>query len=183
MKEHEEYDITCIKDRYNKNNSWMFWGCFAGVQVGPSVFWQKNWNKMTGEGYCERILPEVVEFFRSSSGNSGTAMQFMHDNAPVHTAAVVKEYLGTHGIEPMAWPPYSPDLNPIENIWGLMKSYIHDRYGDSDQGRQRRRAEVQSLVQEAWQECTSPETLTKILSGMHNRCLAVIRANGGSIGH
>ena len=69
----------------------------------------------------------------------------MHDNAPIHTAAVVKEYLGTHGIEHMVWPPYSLDLNPIENIWGLMKSYILDRYGDSDKGRQRRRAEIRPL--------------------------------------
>ena len=104
---------------------------------------------MTDVGYCERILPKVVEFLRSTSGNSGTAIQFMHDNAPIHTAAFVKEYLGTHGIEHMVWPPYSPDLNPIENIWGLTKSYIQDRYGDSDQGRQRRRPEAQSFVQEA----------------------------------
>ena len=56
----------------------------------------------------------------------------MHENVPVHTAAVVKEYLETRGIQPMVWPPYSPDLNPIENIWGLMKSHIQDHYGESD---------------------------------------------------
>ena len=110
-------------------------------------------------------------------------MQFMQDNAPVHTAAVVKEYLGEHGIVPMVWPPYSADLNPIENVWGLMKSYIQDRYGDSDLGRQRGRAESQSLVEEAWQECTKPETLANIISDMQDRCLAVIRAQGGSIDH
>ena len=105
----------------------------------------------------------------------------MQDNAPVHTAAVVKEYLGEHEIVPTVWPPYSPDLSPIEIIWGLMKSYIQDRYGDSDLGRQRGRAEIQSLVEEAWQECTKPETLANIISGMQGRCLAVIRAQAGSV--
>ena len=41
---------------------------------------------------------------------------FMHDNAPVHTARVVRGLLEELGVEVMVWPPYSPDLNPIENL-------------------------------------------------------------------
>ena len=25
----------------------------------------------------------------------------------------------------MDWPPYSPDLNPIENLWAIMKAEIY----------------------------------------------------------
>jgi transposase len=46
---------------------------------------------------------------------------FMQDNARVHTARVVKEVLNSLQIEVMIWLPYSPDLNPIENLWSLMK--------------------------------------------------------------
>lgn len=49
----------------------------------------------------------------------------MHDNAPVHTASIIQELLAGLGVEVMVWPPYSPDLNPIENIWALMKAIIY----------------------------------------------------------
>ena len=64
-----------------------------------------------------------------------------------------------------------------------MKTFIQDRYGDSDQMRQRRRAEVLPLVPEAWRECIKPEILMGILEGMHARCEAVIRAEGGPTDH
>ena len=160
----------------------MFWGCFVGLQAGPNIFWDKEWGNMTAVGYRQRILPSVVELIWSSSRN-GINLQFMHDNAAIHRAAVVNNYLDAHRVEYMAWPPYSPDLNPIENLWGLMNTFIQDRYGDSDQMRQRRRAEVLPLVQEAWRECTKPEILMGILEGMHARCEAVIRAEGRPIDH
>lgn len=50
----------------------------------------------------------------------------MHDNAPVHTAAIVQQVLAQLELEVMIWPPYSPDLNPIENIWALMKNKIYE---------------------------------------------------------
>ena len=40
----------------------------------------------------------------------------MHDNTPVYTAAIIQTILAELGVEVMIWPPYSPDLNPIENL-------------------------------------------------------------------
>jgi transposase len=47
----------------------------------------------------------------------------MHDNAPTYTAIVVA--LENMQIEVMVWPPHSPDLNPIENLWSLLKAEIY----------------------------------------------------------
>ena len=53
---------------------------------------------------------------------------FIYDNAPVHTAVIVQTILAELGVEIMIWPPYSPVLNPIENLQALIKSIIYECY-------------------------------------------------------
>jgi hypothetical protein len=48
----------------------------------------------------------------------------MHNNASVHTARIVKVLLEELGVD-LTWPPYLPELNPIENLWALMKAEIY----------------------------------------------------------
>lgn len=45
---------------------------------------------------------------------------FMQDNSPIHTPKKVMDYLSRKKIELLTWCPYSPDCNPIENVWAYM---------------------------------------------------------------
>ena len=54
---------------------------------------------------------------------------FMHDNAPSHAARNTSASLAAMGIKGeklMVWPPPSPYLNPIENLWSILKQKIYE---------------------------------------------------------
>jgi transposase len=73
----------------------------------------------------------------------------MQDSAPGHRAGYALNELQEHGIVPIYWPPFSPDLNPIELIWNQMKVHIEAHYPDLLGGRQRTCDQLRGIVQEA----------------------------------
>jgi len=96
----------------------------------------------------------------------------MEDNAPVHKGVYNKAR------EKLKWPVYehppnSPDLNPIENIWAIMKQYIslHYRHITSQ-------SEMKRLVQELWENFTDTQW-DGLIASMPERMKAVIKAKGG----
>ena len=45
-------------------------------------------------------------------------------DAPIHTTDEIEEMISKRGYRSIYLPPYSPELNPIENFWSTMKSYV-----------------------------------------------------------
>ena len=104
---------------------------------------------------------------------------FMHDNAPVHTAAITKRLLAEMHVEVMIWPPYSPDLNPIENLWALMKAIIYGCHPELEKALDNNEA-LEKLIEaakEAW-HAIDERVLRSLCDTMPHRVQAIFLADG-----
>ncbi len=52
---------------------------------------------------------------------------FQQDLAPAHTAKITKSWLNNHGVGVLDCPANSPDLNPVENLWGIVKRKMRNK--------------------------------------------------------
>jgi DDE superfamily endonuclease len=71
------------------------------------------------------------------------------------------------------WPPFSPNLNPIEAVWNWMKDWIQARYDDGLVDSQ----DIRGAIQEAW-DALPEQKLQDLIESMPARCRAVIQADG-----
>ena len=73
----------------------------------------------------------------------------------------------------MDWPPSSPDLNPIENIWAQLKRRIQRREQKAGHPA-RTRGKLIAIAQEEW-EGIDWEGVDKAIAGMGGRIATVIQ--------
>ena len=75
----------------------------------------------------------------------------------------------------MVWPPASPDVNPIENLWSIVKRKLHEA------GKQ---YHSKNELKEAIKQCSktiSPDTIKNLTSSMDERSVKILEAHGGYI--
>jgi transposase len=65
-------------------------------------------------GYSSRSYLEVLKDQLPIIHSPG--MIFIQDNAPIHTAQLIKDWFKDNAISVLEWPPYSPDLNLMKMV-------------------------------------------------------------------
>ena len=100
---------------------------------------------------------------------------FQHDNDPKHSFNLVKNYLQNKGIEVLSWPPQSPDLNPIENLWSELNRQLNKRQCNTED-------ELFQCLLEKW-ESLSVKYLQKLVESNLRRSAAVLRNHGYPINY
>ena len=77
---------------------------------------------MKKHGYSANSYLEVLEDQIEKCWQPG--LVFIQDNASIYTAKKVKEWFKDIAISVTDWPPYSPDLNPIKQVWFHLKKMV-----------------------------------------------------------
>lgn len=154
----------CIKTLKHGGGSVMVWGCFSAAGLGPL----HRINGIMDQYVYKNILMDVMLPY--AEWEMPLRWVFQQDNDPKHTSRLVKTWLNDHNITVMNWPPQSPDLNPIENLWEIVKRKINrENVKNADDFFKR--------VQTAWNE-VPPNIIQNLIESMPRRCKAVVKNKG-----
>ncbi len=143
----------------------MIWAAMSSAGVGPLCFLKSTVNAA--------IYQEILEHFMLPSADKlyGDAdFIFQQDLAPAHTAKGTKSWFNDHGVTVLDWPANSLDLNPIENLWGIVKRKMRDtRPNNAD--------DLKATVKETWASIP-PQQCHKLTTSMPLQIESVIKGKG-----
>ncbi len=131
------------------------------------MMWLLTNSRMNSEVF-RAILSAHIQ--PNASELIGRRFTVQMDNDPKHTAKATKEFLKGKKWTVMQWPSQSPDLNPIEHAFHLLKTKLKGKCPKNKQ-------ELKTVAVEAWQSITRDETQRLVMS-MRSRLQAVIDCKG-----
>ncbi|HRN71343.1 MAG TPA: IS630 family transposase [Candidatus Woesebacteria bacterium] len=94
---------------------------------------------------------------------------FQHDNLSAHKKAEVD--LKRHGLNFVKFPTYSPDLSPIENLWGTLKERVRKDNPKNEN-------QLIRSLRNNWESLTTGESLKPYFDGLYDRYMECIEING-----
>ncbi|KAG0133421.1 hypothetical protein HOY82DRAFT_482818, partial [Tuber indicum] len=187
---------TELQDQYlratfkGERVSTMFWAAIGhgrGIQLvhirqKPPTEYRLQYDRggMESEQYCEEVFrPGFLPLFEHVGGGV-EGFSLHEDGSKVHISAYSRMFKLGSGIVVSDWLGYSPDLNPIENLWRPFKGRLKIRFR-TPHLRPRRIARLVQAAQEEW-DAIDQGKLDRFIHAMPIPVLRVIRLHGGHSG-
>ena len=148
----------------------MIWaGIVDSEIIGP--FKVDDGVKLNSENYCKLLDETFFRWYKSKSRTFKRDCIFMQDNAPSHASKATAQFLAKKGFPEkkiMSWPASSPDVNPIENMWALLKKELYKG------GRQfKSKAGLWDAIQSEIKKIR-PQTVKALTNSMDSRLIKII---------
>lgn len=166
----EKFHEDCVKRTVKHPTKVMIWSVISGKGTGrlyvvEGTMKQDQYKKVLQE----RLIPQLQEWFPN-----GEPFVFMQDGAPCHTARSVKTFLQLNNIPLLSWPGNSPDMNPIENVWELVKREV------AKEAITTKTRLIEKIIHVWNHHPRMQETVQECINSMPRRIKALIAAKGGS---
>ncbi len=128
------------------------------------------------ESFCGWVASFCMEVTPLAFGWQGGAWggHVAQDNATCHVSGPSMAFLKKHRVKVLAdWPPHSPDLSPVENLWSRLKDQV-------DATAPTTVADLERASKAAWRRLTSDKAyVAKLFDSMPNMLREVLRLQGG----
>jgi len=159
---------VCRTIRYTiKVNAWC---CLSAVGFGRIVLFKENLTStfLCNNIYRNGLLPTAREHF-------GRAKEWLllEDNDPKHRSKFSVKWKQDHHIKTLPWPSLSPDVNPVENLWGVLKVKVAAHRPKTVKGLIR-------AIKKEWDDLPQ-EFASNLMNSMKRRVDSLIDANGDYI--
>ena len=142
----------------------MVWGCFTASGPKKIVF-------IEGTMDSKKYMAMLEEFLSNDIDLDLNNKLFQQYNAPCHTSGAMKKWFERKKINVLEWPGNSPDLNPIENLWALMKRKLIKKCPSNI-------TDLKEKICEIWHNEITPYVTNNLIKSMQTRINEVIKNKG-----
>ena len=144
----ERYHQYCVMPTVKHPETIHVWGCFSAKGVGSLTILPKN-TAMNKEWYQRILREQLLPTIQEQCGAFSSMMEHL---------AIITKWLGDQNLYIFGpWPGISPDLNPIENLWSILKRRV-------DKQKPINSDKLQALIMQEWAAISLTEIVIRNVS-------------------
>lgn len=164
---YEKYDERFVKKVVQGGGGSIgVWGCIGQKGTGCAATYTGRLNALKYLDLLENNLRPSLDLLQSDDND----WYFQQDGATCHTAKSVTKWFKANEINTIEWPPKSPDLSPIENLWAFIDTKINENPPDT-------LADLEVAIIRIWNEIPISKVIG-LIESMPERVQACIDARG-----
>jgi transposase len=164
------HDSKYMRQEKQLHGKVSLWGCICAEGLGHAELYA---GSLDSTRHRDILRHSLIKSFREFYPHG--PWYFQQDNVRFHTTPETVTYLHEKGVTLIEWPPWSPDLNPIENLWNVLKARVYARFPQTME-------EMEQFIREEW-DSTDLNFISHICRSMPRRLQLLLDNNGHKISY